>query len=155
MALNYMLELSEKVTPEQLADSLMKILRLEAAAIEHDGPGAWQLHYKANVLKVYVPDDLSKRLMESAFGVSPSIGVLIRVDRCDESFEADSVIRLALMILDQTPGDAVLLHSGEMPVMLRRNGELIANTRFRNWDDEPFPMETIKREFTAQPVPSL
>lgn len=78
-------------------------------------------------------------------GIEPTIQLYFPwlARRSDDNLGYDQLIKLTVDYLTQTQNDLALLFEGAIPLLLRRNGELIRNSAEGVWTPEGIKLITI------------
>src|SRR5262249_50375552 len=97
---------------------------------------------------------IGKSVIEVAFGFSPSVCVLFRLEKFEDSeVGVITVLRVTIELFRHLSGDAVLLFNGEHVLLLRIRGRLFLNTGRGFWS--PSRLHEVTLPYEEKGIPSL
>lgn len=97
---------------------------------------------------------MSRALLEEAWGISPTVDIHFWLDAGDERHAAlTAMLQSIVAVLRQDAGDAVLLFSGETPLLLRHEGKLLLDARSGIWTRERLSL--VDLPYALRNLPTL
>lgn len=151
MALDYYIDLESDISEDRLLDALrdcaLPHVLSSIESVESDHPflisGAWGSIFQHNLRAVQVS--------EAAFGLTPKIGVAVRLDTQDMKYSDDDLVKMALRLFERIPDKGVLTFLGERALILRDGRAIIFNSGYCDWDLTEFPT-TLETRIEHIPV---
>ena len=128
MSLNYTLSIAGAHSNDALLEKIQLAKGYSMTTNEIFAPGLR--------LRFSKPGPVDSQIIEEEFGFSPGVQIDFRVDKMSNpETVAMYLLRGCRALLDQTPGDAVLLFNGETVIFLRQAGRLVLNPVEGFWVD--------------------
>lgn len=149
MAVNYRLEFDTSLLAEAALALIEKTFSFKRRSVDNL---AWPPNSEDAAITIYASnftggDDyyakVQREIMEEGFGFMPTLAVIFRLRRAHVSYadydEAEHLkYRAVMLLLQQSPGDAVFLFNGEEIVLQRLKGQLTLNMDWGQWDSANF-----------------
>jgi hypothetical protein len=126
MALEYELRLATERAPADVLAVLSNELGFSGNTDQRTAPGLASI-------SALNENRLGQDVIKSAFGFTPLVKILFRLNKDEIERGVMSVLRACMRVLDHVKGDAVLLFNGEAVILLRKSGNLILNENAEFW----------------------
>ncbi len=141
------LEITTEVALNEVAEALFSNLKYEVLDSDEEQLTIRTDYFLATIDKIVDEDSLSQ-----CWGATANHHVyFFNVDWSEDNNGFREILRIAVDWLDKTIHDIGLVYNGELPLLVRQNGNLILNSAW-GWEAEDLLIISVPHEVKKLPV---
>lgn len=131
MAIEYVLDIDSELGAEEFSMRLGEHLWVNGV---EERPGLWRFACPFLYFTIMGCDQRSSQYIWEDYRVRSTLSVLFRLNKFELKQAQDIMVPLVVAALHTSPGDAVLRHNFETPVLRRTAGCVSLNRGFTGWN---------------------